>query len=121
VSDVAVVIVSYNSCGDLARSLPTVAARDRELVVVDNASTDGTGSFVRRQFPDAELVELLENRGYGAACNVGVARTTAPLVLLLNPDAWPIGDGIDELAECLEGRPRVGAAGPELRTPDGRL
>jgi N-acetylglucosaminyl-diphospho-decaprenol L-rhamnosyltransferase len=121
VTDVAVVIVSYNSRDDLARSLPTVAARDRELVVVDNASTDGTPSFVRRRFPDVELVELLENRGYGAACNVGVARTSAPFVLLVNPDAWPIGGGIDELAACLEGRPRVGAAGPVLRTPDGTL
>jgi N-acetylglucosaminyl-diphospho-decaprenol L-rhamnosyltransferase len=120
VTDVAVVIVSYNSCDDLARSLPTMATRCRELVVVDNASTDGTPAFVRERFPDVELVELPENHGYGAGCNVGVARTAAPLVLLVNPDAWPVGDAIVELAACLERRPRVGAAGPVLQGPDGK-
>jgi len=118
VSDVAVVVVSHNSRADLERSLPIVCAGERQVIVVDNASTDGTPAFTR-QFPNVHLLELGENVGYGAACNVGIASASGPLVLLLNPDAWPVEDGIERLAACAERQPRLGAIGPVLQAPDG--
>jgi N-acetylglucosaminyl-diphospho-decaprenol L-rhamnosyltransferase len=119
-SDVAVVIVSHNSGSDLDRSLPVVCASRRQVIVVDNASTDGTPLLVRERFPDVHLVELRENVGYGVASNEGIARSAAGLLLLLNPDAWPLENGIERLAACAEREPALGAVGPALQGPDGR-
>jgi N-acetylglucosaminyl-diphospho-decaprenol L-rhamnosyltransferase len=118
VSDVAVVIVSHNSRDDLERSLPVVCAGERQVIVVDNASTDGTPALTRR-FPNVHLLALRENVGYGAACNVGIASASGPLVLLLNPDAWPVENAIERLTACAERQPRLGAIGPVLQAPDG--
>jgi N-acetylglucosaminyl-diphospho-decaprenol L-rhamnosyltransferase len=119
VSVLAVVIVSHNSRADLERSLPLVSAGEWQVIVVDNASTDGTPAFTHEQFPHVDVLELGENVGYGAACNQGIARASAELVLLLNPDAWPVEDGIERLLRCAERHPGLGAVGPELRAPDG--
>jgi N-acetylglucosaminyl-diphospho-decaprenol L-rhamnosyltransferase len=118
-SEVVVVIVSHNSRGDLGRSLPAVGPEDRQVIVVDNASADGSAAFVRERFPDVDVLELRENVGYGAACNEGIARASAALVLLLNPDAWPLGGGIEQLAACAERQSTLGALGPRLQSPDG--
>jgi GT2 family glycosyltransferase len=118
-SETSVVVISYNSRADLERSLPAVTHAEREVIVVDNASTDGSCAFVRDFFPAVRLIELPENVGYGAACNEGLREASAPLVLLLNPDAWPVGDAIERLAACAMQRPRLGAVAPQLHTPDG--
>ena len=66
------------------------------------------------------LIERLpRNAGFGSAANVGVAATTGRWVLLLNPDAWPIGDGVEQLVEFAAARPRLGAAGPLLFGAEG--
>lgn len=118
---VSVVVVSHNSRSDLARCLPAVVERDRQVLVVDNASVDDTPAFVRERFPTVEVVPLPENVGFGAACNAGFERAVGDFVLLLNPDAWPTEGGIERLAACAEREPRVGAVGPALYTPDGAL
>jgi N-acetylglucosaminyl-diphospho-decaprenol L-rhamnosyltransferase len=119
VSELSVVIVSYNSRADLQRSLPAVVDGDREVIVVDNASTDGSQSFVRERFSSVRLIELQENIGFGAACNEGLAAAGAPLVLLLNPDAWPLDDGIERLTSCASRRPSLGAVGPQVHDVHG--
>jgi N-acetylglucosaminyl-diphospho-decaprenol L-rhamnosyltransferase len=119
-SRLSVVVVSHNSRADLERSLPAVVGGGREVVVVDNASTDDSRELVRDRFGTVRLLELRENVGYGAACNEGLRAVRAPLVLLLNPDAWPLADGIERLAECAVQRPRLGAVAPQLHTQDGR-
>jgi N-acetylglucosaminyl-diphospho-decaprenol L-rhamnosyltransferase len=119
-SDVSVIVVSYNSEPYLDRSLGAVASSGHELVVVDNASTDGSVALVRSRFPGARLVELDRNVGFGAACNEGMRRAAGSYFLLLNPDAWPVGEGVATLVRFAKGRPRLGAAGPRLRSPDGR-
>jgi N-acetylglucosaminyl-diphospho-decaprenol L-rhamnosyltransferase len=118
-SDVSIVVVSYNSRRDLERSLPFVADRGHDVVVVDNASTDGSSDFVRSHFPDVRVVELRENLGYGGACNEGLRAVRTPLVLLLNPDAWPIGESLDRLVECAQRR-ALGAVAPQLHDLHGR-
>ena len=95
--DVSVIVVSYNSEPYLERSLGTVASSGHELLVVDNASTDGSVALVRSRFPAARLVELDRNVGFGAACNEGMRHAAGSYFLLLNPDAWPVGEGIDTL------------------------
>jgi hypothetical protein len=94
---------------------------EREVIVVDNASSDGSPELVRERFPDVRLLELPENRGFGAANNAGIEVAGGRYVLLLNSDAWPVGDGIDSLVAFADRRPRAGAVGPRLLHPDGSL
>src|SRR5437764_13847050 len=88
----SVVIVTFNSREALARTLsalsPELAAGD-ELIVVDNASSDGTAALVPELAPRARLVETGANLGFAAACNAGAEVATGDLLVLLNPDAVP--------------------------------
>ncbi|MGH2994741.1 MAG: glycosyltransferase family 2 protein, partial [Gaiellaceae bacterium] len=121
VSDVSIIIVSYNTREYLARSLGVVAGGPHEVVVVDNASTDGSPAFVRERFPSVRLLELTENRGFGAGNNAGMEEATGRWLLLLNSDAWPVGDAVERLVAYGEAHARAGIVGPRLRNPDGSL
>jgi GT2 family glycosyltransferase len=117
-ADVSVVIVTYNALPWLEQSLAGVAGH--ETVVVDHGSTDGTLALVRDHFPAVRLVEQ-ENRGLAAGWNRGIAETTGAYVLILNADAWPLGDAIARLAAFADAHPKAAVVGPRLRHPDGRL
>jgi GT2 family glycosyltransferase/glycosyltransferase involved in cell wall biosynthesis len=87
----SVVIPNWNGRGLLAKYLPSVIAAladnsDNEVIVVDNGSSDGSGQFVREQFPEVRLLELNENRGFGGGSNAGVAAAKNDVVVLLNSD-----------------------------------
>jgi GT2 family glycosyltransferase len=119
VNELSVVIVSFNSRADLERSLPSVVGAGREVVVVDNASADGSAELVRERFPGVRVVELPENVGYGAACNEGLRATGRRFVLVLNPDAWPIGDALQRLLACASENATFGALAPQLHDLGG--
>ena len=89
-------------------------------VVVDHGSSDGTVDFVRERFPEVELVEA-ENRGLAAGWNRGIRETEGRYVLLLNADAWLLGDALDRLVEFADSRPRAAVVGPRLLNTDGTL
>jgi GT2 family glycosyltransferase len=95
-------------------------ARDVAVVVVDNGSTDGTVDFVRERFPQAELVES-ENRGLAAGWNEGIRRTAGRYVLLMNSDAWLVGDALARLVTFADRRPEAAIVAPRLLNPDGSL
>jgi len=116
--DVSVAVVTYNALPWIEQCLESVAGY--EAVVVDNGSTDGTVAFVRDTFPAVRLVEQ-ENRGLAAGWNRGIRETTGVYVLILNADAWALGDAIERLAEFADEHPRAAVVGPRLRYPDGRL
>jgi GT2 family glycosyltransferase len=116
--DVAVVIVAFNSLPWLERALESV--RGHETVVVDHGSTDGTLELVRERFPEVRLVEQ-ENAGFGAGSNRGIRETTAPLLCLLNSDAWFLADGLDRLGAFAAAHPQAAVVGPRLQNPDGTL
>jgi len=118
VADVAVVVVTYNALPWLERCLESVAGH--ETVVVDHGSTDGTLELVGTRFSDARLVEQ-ENRGLAAGWNAGVAATSGRYVLLLNADAWALGDAVERLAAFADEHPDAAVVGPRLRNPDGTL
>ena len=118
-SDVAVVAVTYNGLPWIEQCLESV--RDHPTVVVDHGSTDGTLEFVRERFPDATLIEQA-NKGLGAGFNRGMrAAPDARYYLLMNSDAWVVGDAVERLAEFADENPRVAVVGPRLRYPDGSL
>ena len=118
---ISIVIVSFNAREHLERCLEAVAGGENEVVVVDNASSDGSPAVVRDRFPSVRLVELEENIGFGAANNVGMEASSGRWLLLLNSDAWPVDDAIGKLVAFAEAHPRAGIVGPRLRNTDGSL
>jgi len=118
VTDVSVVVVSYNGLPWLERALDSV--RGHETVLVDHGSSDGTVQFVRDRYPDVAVVEE-ENRGLAFGWNTGVERTSGRYVLLLNSDAWLDDGALDALVAFADAQPRAAVVGPRLRYPDGRL
>ncbi len=92
-----------------------------EVVVVDNASRDWSAVSAKEDFPQIELIQTGENRGFAAGVNVGIRATTAPYVLVLNPDAEIWEGTLAGLVKLADERPRAGAIGPMIRNSDGTV
>jgi N-acetylglucosaminyl-diphospho-decaprenol L-rhamnosyltransferase len=124
-ADLAVVIVNYNAGEYLLRCLESrkAAADDTrlEIVLVDNASNDGSVGRARTAHGDVVFLVNRENRGFSAGVNQGIRRSTAPFVLLMNPDAEISSGTLSALLKVAEDWPRVAAIGPLIRNPDGSV
>ena len=116
--DVSVVVVTFNALPWLERCLESV--QGHETIVVDHGSTDGTLELVRARFPDVRVIEQ-ENRGMGGGNNTGMRAAQGRYVLLLNSDAWIVGDALERLVAYADANPEVALAGPRLVNPDGTL
>ncbi len=123
-SDLAVIVVSYNSRDWLGRCLESVYAHageaSLEVLVVDNDSSDGSADFVESSFPRARVIRS-PNRGFGYGNNRGIEQACARYLLLLNPDTEILEGTFDELVRLLDERPVVGLAGVRQVRPDGVL
>jgi GT2 family glycosyltransferase len=113
--DIGIVIVTYNSRAEIAACLQAAISSGAEVVVVDNASSDGTPEEVRRF--GVRLLANTNNRGFAAAVNQGFAALATPFVLLLNPDAQ-LEAGLDPMVAACR-LPRVAGVGGKLLDPDG--
>lgn len=124
-ADVSVVIVNWNTREYLRDCLASLRANSGalvlEVIVVENASGDGSAEMVATEFPEVQLIEPGENTGYARGNNIGLEHATAPLVLLLNPDIVVQAGSIERLVELLEEHPQAAAAAPLLRQPDGSI
>jgi N-acetylglucosaminyl-diphospho-decaprenol L-rhamnosyltransferase len=123
--DVSVVVVTYR-CREAARAcLASLyeSARDvsLEVVVVDNASGDGTVEMVREEFPRARLFALEDNIGFGRAVNLAAEQAAGEYVLLLNPDTVVHAGMPDELVSFARSLPAPAICGGRTLRPDGRL
>jgi GT2 family glycosyltransferase len=118
VTTVSVVVTTYNSARWIERCLASVAGH--ETIVVDNGSSDGTVALVRERFPDVLLVEQ-GNLGFGAGMNAGMRAASGDYFLVLNADAWAVGDAVERLRAFADEHARAAVVGPLLRWPDGRL
>jgi N-acetylglucosaminyl-diphospho-decaprenol L-rhamnosyltransferase len=122
IMNIATVIVTHDSAAHVADTLAALREQLREgdqLVVVDNASSDGTPAAVRSAAPDARLIEPDGNLGFGGGCNAGAEQTSAPLLLFLNPDAVPAPGCIEALRAAAEERPDWGAWQALVTMDDG--
>jgi GT2 family glycosyltransferase len=108
-STVSTLVVCWNNREFLRRSLESVPAGS-ELIVVDNASTDGSADLVVSSFPSARLIRLSQNTGFAAGVNQAAAMATGDYLLLLNPDAEATPQAVDRLVTCLDEHPTCGAA-----------
>jgi N-acetylglucosaminyl-diphospho-decaprenol L-rhamnosyltransferase len=118
---VAVVVVVHDTRDDLLACLDTLRdAGADQVVVVDSGSADGSAEAARAADPDA-IVITLPNVGFGRAANAGVAAADAEAVVIANADTrFPPGSA-KAMRDFLVARPEVGALGPLIRFPDGRL
>jgi N-acetylglucosaminyl-diphospho-decaprenol L-rhamnosyltransferase len=116
--DVSAVVVTYNGLPHVEQALESVEGL--ETVVVDHGSTDRTLELVRSRFPSVKVVEQ-ENRGLGAGWNTGLRETESPYVLVLNSDAWLVGDAAERLVRFAEGIPKAAWVAPRLLNTDGSL
>jgi GT2 family glycosyltransferase len=123
VTELSVVIVSYNAREDLARCLRSLRdprpAVSHEIVVVDNGSSDGSVSAARG-WPDVRVIELGQNLGFAAASNVGIRATAGRHVLLLNSDTIVPEGAIDRLLDVLNRHPEAAVVGPRLVDESGQ-
>lgn len=121
---VSVVVVSHNTRPELLRCLTALAQNVTlpiEVVVVDNASHDGSPAAVRGAFPEVRVIESAENLGFSRANNLGLRDTSAPYALILNSDAEPRPGCLEALCALLDRRPEVGAVGPRTLGGDGLI
>jgi GT2 family glycosyltransferase len=118
----SIIIVTFNSRADIdacLRALTEGLHVDREIVVVDNASTDGTPAHIRERWPGIRLLQLGANLGFARATNLGIQQTFGELVLLLNPDTEVPAGAIDRLIAALEHDKRLAVVGPRIVDRDG--
>jgi N-acetylglucosaminyl-diphospho-decaprenol L-rhamnosyltransferase len=134
-TDLGIVIVNWNTRDLLRQCLRSVFASEGvslRVVVVDNASHDGSAAMVRTEFPQADLIASAENNGFPKANNMGlrllgfvaagdVAADAPRYALLLNPDTELPPAGLAQMTRFMDERPDVGIAGPQLVLPDGSL
>ena len=123
--DVSFIIVNYNTKDLLADCLESIYARTAgvsfEVVVVDNASADGSCQMVRDRFPQVVLVESKENLGFGRGNNVGVEHSSGDYLMLFNSDAVLLQDTASGLYAFMKDRPEVGIVGPAVLLRDGSV
>jgi N-acetylglucosaminyl-diphospho-decaprenol L-rhamnosyltransferase len=123
--DVSVIVVNYNTAHLLGRLL---SALDRgsgclrlQVIIVDNASRDGSADLLRSRHPGVELIENAVNVGFGRANNQAIERVRGRHVLLLNTDAFVAPDTLPKTVEFMDAHPRCGVLGVRLIGEDGSL
>ncbi|MFN2253430.1 MAG: glycosyltransferase family 2 protein [Candidatus Promineifilaceae bacterium] len=122
--DLSVIIVSYNTrrlLDECLASLQTAASPTNglEIVVVDNASGDGSVDMVREKYPDVRLIASDENRGFSAANNLGARQANGRVLLFLNSDTVVSAEALVQPLDYLDAHPNVGAITVRLVYPNG--
>jgi GT2 family glycosyltransferase len=121
--DISIIVVNWNTRELLRKCLDSVGTTVRglshEMIVVDNASTDGSAAMLRERFPRVRLIENLENRGFGTANNQALRVMTGRYALLLNSDAVLTENAVSELFSCMENHPEAAMACGQLLNANG--
>ena len=119
----AIIIVSHNTRHELENCLRSLHDHPprvpHEIVVVDNASDDGSVDAVRAQWPAVRVIPLDRNVGFAAGNNAGIRHTASDLVLLLNSDTIVPEGAIDRLVAALDELPEAAVVGPRIVSADG--
>jgi len=125
----SIVIVSWNVREDLRECLQSLLREEGsrlesgeiEIIIVDNASTDGTAEMVNLEFPQVKLLVNSQNLGYTKANNIGINHSRGKYILLLNPDTIVHQGALQALIDCAESHPEAGIIGAKLLNPDGSV
>ncbi len=122
---ISVIIVSWNTRGLLKDCLNSVGIPGdslvQEVIVVDNASSDGSPDMVAEEFPEVTLIRSKENLGFARGNNLGIGRASGSWLALVNSDVVVHPGCLEQLANYLDTHSDVGLAGPRVIGRDGRL
>ncbi len=129
--DLSIIILSWNVRDLLRQCLESVASGrplsadhpppTTEIIVVDNASSEGSVEMVRAEFPAVRLIANQANRGYTGGNNDGIAAAAGRYVMILNPDTRVLNDALAAMVAYADAHPDVGVVGPQLLNPDGSV
>jgi GT2 family glycosyltransferase len=118
--DLSVILVNWNGRHLLEKALPLLP-ETIEIWVVDNASHDGSVSWLKQYYPEIHLIENKENLGFGRANNQALEKINNEFVLLLNTDAFLLENSLEIALNFLKKHPKTAILGAQLLHPDGRL
>lgn len=125
IKDLVVSIVTHNSLNFLKECLYSILENppgvEYEIIVVDNASGDGTAEFVRKNYPEVTLISNSRNIGFAAANNKAIKKSNSKYLLLINSDCRVYEKSIDGLVDFMEKNPGAGIAGPKIVNSDGTI
>ena len=123
--DASVIIVNWNSKQYLMKCLESIYRHTHgfssELIVVDNASSDGTAAELRKRYPDVKLIEGKGNVGFAKGNNIGIAASSGRYVCLVNPDVEFLEDCLSKLCRYMDANDKVGICGPKILNKDGSV
>ncbi|MFH0856581.1 MAG: glycosyltransferase family 2 protein [bacterium] len=123
--ELSIIILNYKYKGLVKNCLRNIKAIDLklnyEIIVVDNASSDGIGEMILKNFPDAKFIGLHKNRGYSAGNNAGIKEARGKYILIVNPDITVLPGAIEKLYNFMETHPDVGVTAPQLLNPNGTI
>lgn len=119
----SVVIPNWNGKRFLATCLGALQQQtlpDIEVIIVDNASTDGSQAYIKAEYPNVRLIELDNNRGFTGACNIGMEAARAEIIALLNNDTEADKDWAAQIAGAFEAHPEAGIVASKMLLFDQR-
>jgi GT2 family glycosyltransferase len=123
--DLSIIIVNYNVKEFLQNLIHSIEKASNnlstEIIVVDNASTDGSVELIKSKFPSIILIENKSNLGFGKANNQGLKISNGNFILLLNPDTIVSEETFLKMIEFFKNNPEAGLATPKILNPDGSL
>ncbi|MDP2629799.1 MAG: glycosyltransferase [Candidatus Uhrbacteria bacterium] len=122
---VSFITVSWNVRELIERCLSSIFEHAKnieyEIIVIDNASIDGSERMIAEKFPSVTLIINKENRGFGAACNQGIATATGDTIFLLNPDSQLENGTLEQLVSYMDTHADVGVCAPQIKNADGSI
>lgn len=120
--DLSIIIVSYNTAdliGACLQSLESGFSGEREIIIVDNASADGSADFIRENFPSVNLITNHFNKGFAVANNQGLSLCRGKYIFFLNPDTVAMPGAMDKAVSFMDQNLSIGLAGVRILNPDG--
>jgi GT2 family glycosyltransferase len=123
--ELSFVIPSWNAKKYLKRCIESIIINsgtyDREIIVVDNASTDGSVELIEKQFNNVKLISNDVNLGFARACNIGLTKSRGRYIILMNSDVEITKDSIERMVSFIDRHSDIGMLGPKIIGPNGNL
>ena len=123
--DLSIIIVNYNVKEFLQNLIHSIEKAStnltKEIIIIDNASDDGSVDFIKEKFPQIKLIANQTNLGFGKANNIGLKQATGKYILLINPDTLVAEDTFEKMIQFFESNKNIGLAGCKILNPDGTL
>ena len=123
--DLSIIIVNYNVKEFLQNLIHSIEKAStnltKEIIIIDNASDDGSVDFIKEKFPQIKLIANQTNLGFGKANNIGLKQAAGKYILLINPDTLVAEDTFEKMIQFFESNKNIGLAGCKILNPDGTL